>query len=233
MKKFLILSVLVLFLGSLMALESGPSETVGFVKYELVAGDFNMVAVPMEITFPIAGAIPMASDLATEIGNVGALIFWDTSLATSGWRTYTGNVVTDFEIHPGDALIANMSAGSNVDFYSAGAVPADVATTFAVDFNMLMVPLTQTAITLASELAASIEADIGAGMVGAIIFWDTSLATSGWRTYTGNIVTDYSIGIGDALIVNALGTGTWNSGSRSSRTTNSIQDFNSQNNKRK
>lgn len=135
MKKFLILSVLVLFLGSLMALESDPSETVGFVKYELVAGDFNMVAVPMEITFPVAGATPMASDLATEIGNVSALIFWDTSI-------------------------------------------------------------------------------------------------SGWRTYTGNIVTDYSIGIGDALIVNALGTGTWNS-SRGIRTMNSFQNFNSQKNRRK
>ena len=204
MKKIVITSFLVLFLFSLMATESEPSDVVGFVKYELTAGDYNMIAVPMEITFACADpANPMASDLAAEIGSsCNRLLYWNT--VTSSWKTYTGASATDFAIQPGDALMVNLNAGNDVEFYSTGSKVADVSTTFAIDYNMLMLPLNHPEITLASEL----EASIGVDVVDRIFFWDTT--TSGWRTYTGASATDFAISIGDALIIKATQVSTWN-----------------------
>ncbi|MDP8269582.1 MAG: hypothetical protein P9L97_12735 [Candidatus Tenebribacter davisii] len=95
MKKFLILSILVLFLGSLMALESGPSETVGFVKVNAPANVYTTFSLPLEVDGMMAsvvfsdgtgapyitgGANPVFSDQIQEVGGASAWYNSNTSL---------------------------------------------------------------------------------------------------------------------------------------------------------
>ena len=84
MKKLLILGMMVLFLSSLIAVESEPSDVVGFVKYECIVTsttNANMVSVVLD------NGVTTAQDLAAEIGAPGivdAVSKWDAT--TQSWE---------------------------------------------------------------------------------------------------------------------------------------------------
>ena len=77
MKKFILPLLLLLFVGSSMAVESEPSAVVGYVKYDCVAG-LKYIALPMESGYT------WASEFAdTYVGSFDALSYWDN--ATQQW----------------------------------------------------------------------------------------------------------------------------------------------------
>jgi hypothetical protein len=56
MKRFILPLMILLFVGSLLAVESAPSEVVGYVKYDCVAG-LNLVALPMSQGYTLSSEV--------------------------------------------------------------------------------------------------------------------------------------------------------------------------------
>ncbi len=127
MKKILILSILVLFLGSLVAIESDPSDTVGFVKIAAPSNFDTALALPLEVDgqmvsavfsdgagvpYITGGANPNFSDQIQEIGS-----------GQTAWVNGLGAWVGDFAIDVTKAYYAKIrSAHSAADIYICGTV---------------------------------------------------------------------------------------------------------------
>jgi hypothetical protein len=165
MKKILILSVLVLFLGSLFALESDPSETVGFVKYGCVTnanGDYNIMALPMDAGYTLA------SELGADYPLITSIRYWDSTnqiwVASDNFGTFWW---PDNPILPNEVYYVTVSG--NTDIYIAGGFNApasyDLVTNANGDYNTLMLPLDSSFI-LSSELGDDI------GVCTSIRDWD-------------------------------------------------------------
>lgn len=184
MKKLLVLALLIASVTFMFAAESDFSDVVGYVKYELTAGDYNMISLPMD------AGIATTSELAAAISpNVTSIATW-----SGGWVQYsTSNEATSFDISEGDAFLVYLSGAENVDFYCAGNLPTQPSyDVVSGDYNMVMLPLNRSEITTTSELAAA----IGVGV--------TSISTfdGGWVQYsTSNEATSFDINIGDGFMI--------------------------------
>ena len=116
MKKLIFPLLLMLAIGMLAAVESDPSNVVGYVKYPCVAG-VNTVALPMEQGF----------EWSTEVGDhIGATMvgtwnpgaeLWD-AISAFPWGGWDGD---DFVVAPGAPLLVNVDDA--VDFFSIGDLP--------------------------------------------------------------------------------------------------------------
>jgi len=70
MKKFILPLLLILTVGMLAAVESEPSEVVGYVKYDMLVGN-NLIAIPMECPWQ------WASELGNSFsGSVDQISYW-------------------------------------------------------------------------------------------------------------------------------------------------------------
>ncbi len=199
MKKLLILAILIASVTVIFALDSEPSEVVGYVKYELIANDFNMIAVPMN------SDITTVSELATAIGgDVESLAKWDNSI--SNWSQFTVGVdVNDFEVPAGTSVLVYLAGTENIDFYCAGDLPSQANYDIVGnDFNQIMVPLNRSELINVSDIAEAI------GNIESIATWDNDI--SNWSQFTVGVdVNDFEISIGDGLLIYATTDNTgWN-----------------------
>jgi hypothetical protein len=128
MKKVLIFSILVLFLGSLFALESDPSAVVGFVKINAPSNFDTELSLPLEVDgqmvstvfsdgagvpYITGGTNPSASDQIQELGT-GATAWYHTGLST--W-------MGDFAVDVTRAYLAKIrSSNPTIDIYICGTV---------------------------------------------------------------------------------------------------------------
>ncbi|MCB5268680.1 MAG: hypothetical protein LHW43_01085, partial [Candidatus Cloacimonetes bacterium] len=202
MKRFILPLLVLLFVGSLFAVESAPSEVVGYVKYDCVAG-LNLVALPMDQGYA------MASELgAAYAGLTDAISYWDAT----NQRWYSAVYYADFEmwdpdfsVAPGSVLMIN--ALSPYTMYSIGDLPATNAQyTLVAGLNTLMVPLNESDLTLASELGSDI------GVTDAISYWDATLQRWYSAVYYADFEMwdpDFSVGIGMPVMANSLSGTTW------------------------
>jgi len=198
MKKLILPLLLLVAFGMLAAVESAPSDVVGYVKYDCVAG-LNMVALPMATTWQ------WASEMAdAQAGNVDAVFYWDA--ATQYWygaADLGGFWDGDFEIANGDALWINALAPAA--FYSIGDMPAQNATyNLLAGLNTMMVPLNKSNLGWASEVGMDI------GTVDAAFYWDGP--TQYWygaADLGGFWDGDFEVSIGSPLWVNSSGATTW------------------------
>ena len=115
MKKIIILTVALAFIVSAFALESDPSDVVGYVKYECITtdnGNENFIALP------VATEYTDSEELGTGIGDCTRVTKWDVT--NQGWVscTYVGFPVNDwvgqFDVEIAQALIVNMTADVSV-----------------------------------------------------------------------------------------------------------------------
>ncbi len=133
MKKVFILGIVVLFLGSLIALESDPSEVVGFVKLDAAASPSNVTYSMFSLPFTFYDAThTQTMDLDDVVGDqLTAGNFFtadrimeiggnDAYLATGTPPTWTGTLV-DFTINKCNYFKV-MAGHSAQDVYVAGAV---------------------------------------------------------------------------------------------------------------
>ncbi len=197
MKKFILPLLLLLFVGSIMAVESEPSAVVGYVKYDLVAGN-NTIALPMDQPYALA------SEIGDAIGATAVLYFntaaqeWESAYAFpwGGWDS-------DFAVSNGQALwISVDSAGS---FYSLGNMPETIPTySLVAGNNMIMVPLNESALNLASLVGDDIGATDVAYFNSATQLWESAYAFpwGGWDS-------DFAVSNGQALWVSTDTAGTW------------------------
>jgi hypothetical protein len=207
MKKLLSLIVVVLFLGSLFAVESDPSEVVGYVEYDLVttAGtNLNYIALPLN------SGLVLASAVGTDIGVCDAVAYWDA--VNQGWVQATDlgfpvGWVGDFAVAPGDALMVGVTAAAS--YYVAGDLPTPatytLVTSAGTNLNSIMVPLDQT-FALASALGTDI------GVCDAVAYWDAT--NQGWAQasdlgFPVGWVGDFAVAIADPLMVNVTSGTAW------------------------
>lgn len=201
MKKVLLPILLLMAISFMFAVESAPSEIVGYVKYPCVtvAGGLNFIAIPMESGYLYA------SDLANAFpGMMDALSYWDA--ATQTWVAAVdggGYFDGDYEVAPGMPIMINALADFN--FYSMGSLPA---TRYSYDLlaglNAIMVPLSRSDLLLAGDVGYAI------GPIDAVSNWDAATQTWVAAVEAGGFWDgDYSVTIGMPLMVNALEDVTW------------------------
>ena len=224
MKKLLILALLIASVTFIFAVESDYSDVVGYVKYELFANDYNMIALPMgdtgiTTTAELAAAIAGPSTPVTDV--VESISVWDNE--THGWNQYLTSVPGgSFPIESGDAFLIYIVAATNVDFYCAGTLPTQANYDFiASDYHTMMLPLNRSDITTTLELAQSIAGDgvHVTDVVESISTWDNE--THGWKQYLTSVSGgSFEINIGDGFLIYTTDASTgWNAPAGRSITT--------------
>jgi hypothetical protein len=199
MKKVILPLLLILAFGFLVAVESDPSAVVGYVRYDLVAGN-NMVALPMECPWN------MASELGDSFaGSVDQVAYWDAAGQIFGAAADLGGFWDgDFPIATNDVLMLYSYAA--VPFYSLGNLPAPATYNLVAGNNTLMIPLNRPDLTLASELGA----DLVAGSVDQVAHWDASTQMFGAAADLGGFWDgDFAIGIAKPLMAYSYAPITW------------------------
>jgi len=198
MKKFILPLLVLLFVGSLFAVESDPSEVVGYVKYDCVAG-LNLVALPMEQGYA------WASDLgAAYPGMMDVINYWDNQ--TQSWVAANDLGFMwdgDFELTNGSVLWVN--AVDSFSIYSMGDLPETAPSyDLVVGLNSLMVPLNRSDLATAETLGNEI------GLLDVINYWDNQ--TQSWVA-ANNLGFmwdgDFPVSIGFPLWVNSFDAGSW------------------------
>ena len=208
MKKLILPLLLLVAFGILAAVESDPSEIVGYVKYDIYAAKNNMIALPMVQSYA------MASEVGNAIPGCTAVRWWDASVTPAVWKSCTkaGPIwpaATNFAVENGDPLqVYTSTAGA---FYSIGDLPASplpTYTIYAAKNNMIMLPLDKSALNMASLVGNSITG------CTAVRWWDASVTPAVWKSCTkaGPIwpaATNFATEIGDPLQVYTSTAGTW------------------------
>ncbi|MCB5252462.1 MAG: hypothetical protein WC944_10440 [Candidatus Cloacimonadaceae bacterium] len=197
MKKFILPLMLLLFVGSLFAVESDPSEVVGYVKYDLVAGN-NTLALPMMQSYA------MASEVGVAIGATAVMYF---DAASQEWVGAAANPFggwnNDFSVSNGQALWVNVDAAGT--FYSIGDLPAaNPSYALVAGNNMIMLPLNRSDLNLASLVGDDISATAVLNFDASSQEWVSAAANpfGGWNG-------DFATSIGNPLWINANAAGTW------------------------
>jgi hypothetical protein len=215
MKKLLVLALLIASVTFMFADESGFSDVVGYVKYELYANDYNMIALPMgdtgiTTTLELAQAIAGAGVPITDV--VESISVWDNE--THGWNQFASDTPGgSFSIEPGDAFLIYIVGTTNVDFYCAGTLPSQANYDFiANDYHTVMLPLNRSDITTTLDLAQSIAGDgvPVTDVVESISTWDNE--THGWKQFaTDTPGGSFDINIGDGFLIYTTDANTgWN-----------------------
>jgi len=208
MKKFILPLLVLLFVGSLFAVDSDPSEVVGYVKYDCVAG-LNLVALPMEQGYMLAsevgdsyaGALDQISTWNAADQVWENAVFYDFGDGTGLWDP-------DFTVAAGSVLM--ISAVQPVSFYSIGNMPATNAQyNLVAGLNTVMVPLNKSEFALASELGDNITNVDGLSSWNAndqlwenAVFYDFGDGTGLWDP-------DFAVSIGMPVMASAINPITW------------------------
>ncbi len=196
MKKLIIPLLFIFAIGILAAVESEPSEIVGYVKYPCVEG-LNHIALPMD------QGLTMASDFAALYPDMlDAMSYWDN--INQGWiaAVNLGYWEGDFPIHPGSVMM--IYALSPFNAYSIGNMPATNATyNLLTGLNDIMIPLNRSDITMAGQVGDEIQ------VLDALSYWDN--INQGWiaTINLGYWEGDFPVSIGFPLQVYALSPVTW------------------------
>ncbi len=167
MKKLLILTMMCVLIGSMVALESDPSEVVGYVKYECVTnanGDLNFIAASLDAGYTIA------SELGADYPDIASIRYWDsTNQVWVSSDNYGGGFwFPDNPINPNQPLFITVTAG--FDLYFAGGLNAEpsysLVTNANGDLNTIMLPFSKSDLTDTQLLGDDI------GVCASIRNWD-------------------------------------------------------------
>ena len=198
MKKFILPLLVLLFVGSIMAVESEPSAVVGYVKYDLVAGN-NTIALPMDQPYAMAGEVGNAIG-ATTVGYFNSA----TQLWTIANKTMFGTWANNFAVTVGQPLWVGVASATT--YYSIGDLPdTEPVYNLVSGNNTVMIPLRNSGLTNSALVGADIP---GAGSVG---FFNstTQLWTISNKTMFGTWTNTFATAIGDPLWVGTSTAGTW------------------------
>jgi len=200
MKKIILPLLLILTVVMLAAVESEPSEVVGYVKYPIYNG-YSYVAQPMDIT-TTAQAIGIENQ--TIISHI-----YKYNSQTQGWESieydpefeeWLGN----FNVNTGDVLLFNCIA--NDSYYSIGNVPDPITYQIYQGFNYITIPLNRSDLVSAQTLGNEI------GNIQIIYRFNNQ--THGWESieYDPEFeewIGDMNISIGDIVLLKSTSSTIW------------------------
>lgn len=204
MKKIILPLLLILAIGILAAVESAPSEVVGYVKYDCLAGN-NLVALPMD------AGLTTSTELADDFpGMMTAISVWDPAI--QGWITASdlgGFWDLDLPVNTESVLMVNASAAFSL--FSIGDLPAaNAAFDLVAGNNTVFVPLNKSIITDSDMLGADM-------LANALSYWDASI--QGWVTASdlgGFWDFTFPVTIGYPVMASNGAAATWPAGPRGS-----------------
>jgi len=178
MKKLILPLLLLVAFGMLAAVESDPSNVVGYVKYPCVAGGNAMIALPMAPAYATAGAVGVAVGAGCD-----AVSKYDASI--QNWQTtfdIGDGFEEDFPVSIGDPL--QVYTYTATDFYSIGDLPTPATYSLLVGNNMIMIPLNKsdldTDVPADGIQAGEVGVDLAAGFCDAVSMYDSSIQN--WQT---------------------------------------------------
>lgn len=194
MKKLILPLLLILGITMLVAVESAPSEVVGYVKYDCVPG-LNFVAMPMDQGLTTTAEVGAVYNVADEY--IDTINLWDPAIQDWTASTNYGGGFWDPELPVGPGSILYFNTSTALSFYSIGDMPATNAQyNIVVGLNTIMVPLNYSALTSSALVGGS----IGDGdYVDTINLWDNSI-----QDWTAS--TNYGGGFWDPELPVAIGT---------------------------
>ncbi len=201
MKKLLILTMMCVLIGSMVALESDPSEVVGYVKYDLHnngTSGYNIVAVPLGTDM-----VGQSDVLFNAIPNCDTISKWDP--INQLWVAYDGMPWTPtFQIESGYSYMAHTT--DNGVWYSTGGLQTNPS--FALNnngtsgYNMIMVPLGMSNLSTSDLLFSDIP------NCDTISKWDG--VSQLWVAYDGMPWTPtFSTDIGKGFMAHVTSNGVW------------------------
>jgi hypothetical protein len=197
MKKFILPLMILLFVGSLFAVESDPSEVVGYVKYDLVAGN-NTIALPMQETYTLASEVGDAIGATTVAYFNAGTQLWE-GIDAFPWGGWSG----EFAVTNGQALWVTVDAVQT--FYSIGDLPATIPSyDLVAGNNTIMVPLDRSDLTSATLVGDDIGATTIAYFNATTQLWE-GIDAFPWGGWSGEFATS----IGAPLWVTTDVAGTW------------------------
>jgi hypothetical protein len=198
MKRFILPLMILLFVGSLLAVESAPSEVVGYVKYDCLAG-LNHIALPMDQGYT------WVSEFADDyMGNMDTMSYWDATSQSWVAAVDLGYWEGDFAVESGSVIMVN--AITPFTAYSIGQLPvANASYSLIPGLNDLMIPLNRSDIAWAGAVGD----EIGLGSLDTISYWDATSQTWVAAVDLGYWEGDFEVAIGDPMQVNSLTTTTW------------------------
>ncbi|MBN2829212.1 MAG: hypothetical protein JXR56_02700 [Candidatus Cloacimonetes bacterium] len=206
MKKVIIPLILLLAVAFLIAVESDPSDVVGYVKYDMVVGR-NLIALPMNSGLAMAGNLGNAITGATSVSK------WNP--ATQGW--VSSNKVgmmwlNNFAVANGEVyMVTTTTAGA---YYCAGAMIVQPNYSIIAGRNTVMVPLDRSDLTMAGTLGAAITGTTSVSR------WNE--ATQGWvsSNKVGMMwLNNFAISIGKPLMITTTAVSTWPAVTRTNSST--------------
>ena len=206
MKKFILPLLVLLFVGSLFAVESDPSEVVGYVKYDCVAG-LNFVALPMDDGLTTTAEVGNVYNADND--KIDVIYMWDIDLQDWYASTNYGGGFWDPELPVSSGSVLFFNTTEAFSFYSIGPMPASPAQySIVAGLNTAMIPLNRSDLTLTSEVGAS----IGTGEdVDVIYLWDSSLQDWSAATNYGGGFWDpeLSVTIASPMFFNSVAPSSW------------------------
>ena len=196
MKKLILPLLLLVAFGMLAAVESAPSDVVGYVKYPCVAG-LNLIAFPMEQGYA------WASDFAADYpGSFDTMYWFNNANQTWEYAYDLGYWEGDFEIEPG--FVMQVSALSAGNVYSIGNLPATNATyNFVAGLNTMMVPLNYSSFAWASDVATAV------GTFDTMYWFNNTNQTWEYAYDLGYWEGDFPVSIGFPMQVSSMSATTW------------------------
>jgi len=186
MKKFILPLLLILTVGMLAAVESEPSEIVGYVKYDVAEGN-SMIAIPMTTTYTMAG------DLGTAIGAT-TVSYWDNTAQmffAAEYIDWLGDWDNNFPITNGSVLMVYTSSATNPTY------------NLVVGNNTIMIPLNRSDLNMAGLVGNATNATT-------VSYWDNTaqmFLAAEYIDWLGDWDNNFSTSIGDPLMVYSNSTG--------------------------
>ena len=192
MKKLMVSLMLIISMFAFAA-ESAPSATVGYVKYPCTLNR-SFVALPMQGDFTMASTMNPNFDAVSKY-DAAAQTWLTANYGMFGW-------MDDFAVTAGQAYYVNSTTAG--DFIVDGAVVTNPAYNLVTNRNAIMLPLTKSTMTMASDYGTE------TGVINAVSKYDGAAQT--WLTANYGMfgwMDDFAVSIADPHYVNATGPVTW------------------------
>jgi hypothetical protein len=199
MKKLLFFTMMLVLIGSMVALESDASEVVGYVKYSCVIGS-NLIALPMDAEYTTSATV------GDDITDADQMTYWNAT--SQGWissgKNFLGNWLSPFAVDDGMALMVRVTSDS--DFFVTGSMfETEPTYDILVGSNTIMVPLSETGLTTSAL--------VGNDMVNVdqMTYWNAD--SQGWvssgKNFLGNWLSPFSTDIAMPMMTRATEAFTW------------------------
>jgi len=210
MKKLLLPLLLILLVSMLAAVESDPSEVVGYVKYDCVVGD-NFVAMPMVQTYTTT------AEFGAQFGeDVNTINIWNTDIQSWEASVNYGDGFWDPEMPVGTGSVLFFNTTAPLTYYSIGEMPvAQAQYDIVIGDNTVMVPLNKSDLMTTALVGGS----MGDGeTVNTINLWNPAIQSWEASVNYGDGFWDPEVDtpIGTPLFLNSGSDFTWPAGPRSS-----------------